>query len=232
MSIYLLARTCRHDLVLAGSLRGVQRPVSGAEQLLRRGGLVVREAGDAEARGDALAVRVGEGRDDLPYPVRVEPSAALRGLDQQDGELVAAVAGDDVDAARVLHEDLTDIAQRLVADRVAELVVDALEAVQVEHHDGDRVIEPPEARDLLLEAEREEASIVETGDLVLERGLLELGVGGLELAVGGVEAHRERVDVDRLLLDGPAHVGKRPYGGTALIATTQCTCKLYTQACM
>src|SRR5207253_9008405 len=181
MSIYLLARTCRHDLVLAGSLRGVQRPVSGAEQLLRRGGLVVREAGDAEARGDALAVRVGEGRDDLPYPVRVEPSAALRGLDQQDGELVAAVTGDDVDAARVLHEDLTDIAQGLLADRVAELRVDALEPVQVEHHDGYRVMEPPEASDLLLEAEREEASIVQSGTLVLERGLLELGVGRFQL---------------------------------------------------
>src|SRR5437870_3354263 len=145
MSIYLLARTCRHDLVLAGPLRGIERPIGGAEQLLRRGGLVVREAGDAEARGDALAMRVGEGRDDLPYPVRVEPSAALGGLDQQDGELVAAVARDNVDAARVLHEDLTDIAQGLVADRVAELVVDALEPVQVEHHHGYRVIEPPEA---------------------------------------------------------------------------------------
>src|SRR5262245_56817777 len=112
MSIYLLARTGRHDLVLARSLRGVQRFVGGAEQLLRRRGLVVREAGDAEARGDALAVRVGEGRDDLPYPVRVEPSAALRGLDQQDGELVADVAGVDVAAARVIHEDLPVVAQR------------------------------------------------------------------------------------------------------------------------
>src|SRR5262247_3050452 len=145
MSFYLLARTGRHDPILAGSLRGIQRAVGGAEQLLRRRGLVVGETGDAEARGDALAVRVRESRDDLPYPVRVEPSAALRRLDQQDGELVAAVSGDDVDAARVLHEDLSDVAQRLVADRVAELVVDALEAVQVEHHDGDRVIEPPEA---------------------------------------------------------------------------------------
>src|SRR5262245_3853175 len=145
MSIYLLTRTGRHDLVLARSLRGVERPVGRAEQLLRRRGLVVREAGDAEARGDALAVRVRKSRDDLPYPVRVEPSAALGRLDQQDGELVAAVAGDDVDPARVLHEDLTDVAQGLVADRVAELVVDALEAVEIEHHDGDRVIEPPEA---------------------------------------------------------------------------------------
>src|SRR5580765_3110195 len=145
MSIYLLTRTSRHDLVLARSLRGVERSVGGAEQLLRRRGFVVGKTGDAEARGDALAVRVGEGRDDLPYPVRVEPSAALGRLDQQDGELVAAVSGDCVDAARVLHEDLTDIAQRLVADRVAELVVDALEPVKVEHHDGNRVIEPPEA---------------------------------------------------------------------------------------
>src|SRR2546428_13936583 len=183
MSIYLLTRSCRHDLVLARPLRGVERPVGGAEQLLRRRGFVVRETGDAEARGHPLAVRVGERRDDLPYPVRVEPSAALGRLDQQDGVLVTAVARDHVDAARMLHEDLPNVAQRLVAHGVAELVVDALEAVQVEYHDGDRVIEPPEARDLLLEAEREEASIVESGHLVLERGFLELRVGGLELSV-------------------------------------------------
>src|SRR5262245_66437741 len=102
MSIYLLARTCRHDLVLARALRGVQRPVGGAEQLLRRRGFVVGKAGDAEAGRHPLAVRVGEGRDDLPYPVRVEASATLGRLDQQDGELVAAVAGDDVDAARAI----------------------------------------------------------------------------------------------------------------------------------
>src|SRR5438093_13323398 len=201
MSIYLLARTCRHDLVLARSLRGVERPVGGAEQLLRRRGLLVGKAGDAEARGHPLAVRVGEGRDDLPYPVRVEPSAALRRLDQQDGELVAAVTGGDVDAARVLHEDLPDVAQRLVADRVAELVVDALEAIEIEDDDGDRVIEPPESRNLLLEAEREEASIVETGDLVLERGLLELRYGCRVLAARGVVAHRGGAGVACRLLD-------------------------------
>src|SRR5262249_19417835 len=121
MSIYLLARTCRHDLVLARALRGVQRPVGGAEQLLRRRGFVVGRAGGADARRPRSAGRVGEGPDALPYPVRVEASATLGRLDQQDGELVAAVAGDDVDAARVLHEDLPDVAQRLVADRVAEL---------------------------------------------------------------------------------------------------------------
>src|SRR2546426_6926214 len=78
--------------------------------------------------------------DDLPDPVRVEPGAGLGGLDEEDRELVAAVAGDDVDPARLFHEDLGDLTQGLVADRVAELVVDALEPVEVEKHDrhGDR----------------------------------------------------------------------------------------------
>src|SRR5262249_18986922 len=97
MSIYLLTRTGRHDLILARSLGGAAPPVGGGEQLFRRRACVGGKAGDAEARGDAFAVRLGKGRDALPYPVRVEPSAALRRLDQQDGELVAAISGDDID---------------------------------------------------------------------------------------------------------------------------------------
>src|SRR5204862_64082 len=134
-----------------------------------------------------------------------------------DRELVAAVAGDDVDPARLFHEDLGDLAQGLVADRVAELVVDALEAVEIEEHDRHGVVEAPEAGDLLLEAQGEEAPVVEPGHVVTERGLLELGVGDLELLVRGVEARGEGVDLDRLRLDRGEHAGERLHERTDLV---------------
>src|SRR3989442_2178924 len=73
-----LRRTRRGDLVLPGSLRGVERLVGGAEEVLRVGRFVVREARDAEGCGDGLAMRERARGDDLPDPVRVEPGAGLR----------------------------------------------------------------------------------------------------------------------------------------------------------
>ena len=55
---------------------------------------------------------------------------------QQDDELVAAQAGHGVDVAQLLAQTLGDALQQLVADRVAEAVVDVLEAVQVEEQHG------------------------------------------------------------------------------------------------
>src|SRR2546427_1424116 len=150
MSCASLRRARRGDLVLPSTLRGVECLVGGAEKVLRVGRFVVREARDAEGCSDGLAVRERERGDDLPDPIRVEPGARLRGLDEKDRELVTAVAGDDIDPARVLHEDLRDLTQGFVTDRVAELVVDALEAIEVEEHDRHGVVEAPEARDLLL----------------------------------------------------------------------------------
>ena len=54
----------------------------------------------------ALPCGKGCSADHLADAVGVEPGAGLRGLDEQHRELVAAVAGHHVDAARVLHEDL------------------------------------------------------------------------------------------------------------------------------
>src|SRR3989442_12130327 len=169
-----------------------------SEEVLRVGRFVVREARDAEGCGDGLAMRERARGDDLPDPVRVEPGAGLGGLDEQDRELVAAVAGDDVDPARLFHEDLGDLTQGLVADRVAELVVDALEPVEVEKHDRHGAVEAPEAGDLLLEAQGEEAPVVDPGHAAAERGLLELDVGDLELLVRGAESRADGVALTTL----------------------------------
>ena len=55
------------------------------------------------------------------------------GLRREHAELVAALADDRVLVAHGRAQRVGDLAQQLVADRVAERVVDGLEAVEVEH---------------------------------------------------------------------------------------------------
>ena len=52
---------------------------------------------------------------------------------QDDRELVAAEPRDEVELADALPQQPADVGDELVADRVAEAVVDDLEAVEVEH---------------------------------------------------------------------------------------------------
>ena len=59
--------------------------------------------------------------------------------DAEDGELVAAEAGDEVGVAHGGLEPLRDLDQQAVAGLVPEAVVDDLEVVEVEEEDGDRL---------------------------------------------------------------------------------------------
>src|SRR5581483_12469567 len=76
----------------------------------------------------------------------VEPAAA-----EQHGELLAAVAGDDVAGAQHReprgHHRLQDAVARLVA----LLVVEDLEVVEVEHGDAERLAVAPAAGDAALQ---------------------------------------------------------------------------------
>src|SRR5262245_2627768 len=175
------------DAILAGSLGRVERLVGCAHQGVGRGLHVLGQGRDAEARGDGLPVGEVERGQHVADPVRVQAGAALGGLDEQHGELVAAVAADHVDAAGGLEEDVGDAPERLVARGVTELVVDLLQTVQVEQDHRDRVVESAVARDLLREPDGEEAAIVEPGDLVPERVLLEPRIAGLDVPERVVE---------------------------------------------
>jgi hypothetical protein len=57
-------------------------------------------------------------------------------LADDDKELLAAVAGDGVDAAHGRPRQPTEVGQHGVASRTAVAVVDLLEAVEVEQQDG------------------------------------------------------------------------------------------------
>ncbi len=64
-------------------------------------------------------------------------ASVVGGLGQQDDELLAAVAGQHVLRTQVLAHDLGEVHQGVVADLVAEAVVELLEVVDVEQGDGE-----------------------------------------------------------------------------------------------
>ena len=73
------------------------------------------------------------------------------------------------------EEDLRDLGEDVVADGVAVDVVDALEVVEVEHHERDGGLVDRRAHELLAEPLVERAVVPEPGErvglrLVLERG--------------------------------------------------------------
>ena len=102
----------------------------------------------------------------------------------QDGELVAAEAGHGVLWADRALDARRHLAEDLVAGGVAEAVVDALEAVDVEEVDG-RGVAPAAAIDRVPEAVTEEGAVGQSGERVVERQALELGLHAL--AVGHVQ---------------------------------------------
>ena len=72
-----------------------------------------------------------------------DPRRGVRGLRgvvhafEQDGELVAAEAGDRIGRADRDPQPACDLLQHLVSGRVAEAVVDGLEVVQIDEDDSD-----------------------------------------------------------------------------------------------
>ena len=127
------------EYAAAVGLGAIERGVGIAEQR-RRVGAVVREERHADAEPDAKGVAL-----ELEIVRRRSPSAGrraqwpfrLRTVDDQR-ELVAADAGEK-SAAGGRSEALAHLAQQRVAGRMAEHVVDVLEAIEVEAQHRERL---------------------------------------------------------------------------------------------
>ena len=117
---------------------------------------------------------------DLPRDL----GGVLLGADARDEqrELVAAEARDRVALADVLLDPLGDLAQQLVADRVAERVVDDLEAVEVEEEDGQPLVVPVGLGHGERQAVVEEQAVGQVRQRVVEGEVLDLLLGALALA--------------------------------------------------
>ena len=135
--------------------------------------------GDADARADADRLVAGRhalgerGEDPLG-----DHDDVLRAVEavEQDRELVAAEARDGVGRAHALAQALGDRDEQLVADRVAERVVDGLEVVDVDEQHGDGRIG---LRERLVDAVDEQRAVGQPGQRVVVGLVLELA---LELA--------------------------------------------------
>jgi hypothetical protein len=123
---------------LACALGVEHRLVGAAKQALGVGG-VSRVDGPSDAPAHVQVVAVGHERlaARLAQPVGQRLGILLGGLAvDQDRELVATEAGHHVGGADPSGQALADQRQDLVADLVPELVVDRLEAVQVDVEPG------------------------------------------------------------------------------------------------
>jgi hypothetical protein len=205
-------------LVLAARLRGHHRDLRAGDELARVHG-VLRALGDPDRDAELPGgphVGLGERVDD-PARQAERVAGVARGHDH--AELLAAEAADDVRGADDPAEEVGELDEHDVADAVAVDVVHALEVVEVEHEDGDRVVRPACPVQLGAEAVVEVAVVVEARERVglrlelqggahlrvveRERGGVAEALRQLELLVGEDGADAEAVDVERAL-DRPA----------------------------
>ena len=204
------------DQILAARLRGHHRGLGAGDELARVH-RVLRALRDPDGDRD-LAGRAELGRRErVRQPAREVERVARVARGHDHAELLAAEPADDVGAAQLAAQEDGQLGENLVARAVAVDVVDALEVVDVEHEDGDRVARAARARELRAQAVVEVAVVVEAGQrvglcLVLEpladlrvvererRGVGEAG-GELELLVAEGRVLAEPVDVEHALDD-------------------------------
>ena len=121
----------------AGRLRGIHREI-GVLQQIEQIGAVARGDRDADAgvAGKLMAMAVERRPQRLidPRDQRVDILGALDAV-LQDGEFIAAEAGDEILRPDRLAQPLRDALEELVADQMSQRIVDALELVDVDIED-------------------------------------------------------------------------------------------------
>ena len=206
------------DLVAAQQLGLVQRGVGAAQQGV--GAVAVgRRLGDAEAAGqvDLVPLDRHRPRDGLEQRLRRGDRRRHRS-GHHDHELIAAAACHQIDAAHGGRDALCHLAQHGVADVGAEAVVDALEAVELQHqHRGLGAGLQGRAQEL-----EEPLAVRQAGQLVELQQLLDAPFGGTPIAQvvdadmgeGLVAAgHQADGDIDRNLMTlVVAHAGLETQG--------------------
>ena len=112
--------------------------------------------------GERLVQHIGE-------PLGCSQGVIVCGRGEQDGELVPAEAGNGISAAQRCGEALGELGQQEIAVVMAEGVVDVLEAIDVQEHDGDLVASAASSVQSLSSPVMEEVTVGEAGEAVVER---------------------------------------------------------------
>ena len=195
------------------ALRGIERAVGGVDQPLQGMRLVRRAGADGHAdrhRNRHLRVvrRRPHGRlgDHPAQPFGGGRGGVEIGGGHGDQEFLAAVAHQEIDFAHIGLEPPRRLDQHLVADVVAEGVVDAFEPVEIQQHQRERLAGLARLGDDAAHVGLGVAAIVEPGERV-EHGEAE----------AGVDAVAQRVDLEfprdqRRKPVGDFHCIERPLG--------------------
>ena len=121
---------------------------------------------------------------------------------------------------RQLREPLGDGGQQQVADRVAERVVDVLEAVEIEEQHGELAVPPMRAGDRLSDAIGEQRPVGQAGQRVVVSHVHDALVGETPLGDLGLQSGVDAGELERALLDALLEralgAAQRAFGGVAL----------------
>src|ERR1051326_7125931 len=154
--------------ILAAAFRIVETLVRAANQA--GGAVAAGVVGDAEgdrALHRALLVRRDRQRADLIEDALGHGAGAAEvRVREDDRELVAAEAGEEVGRAQRLAHGAAELGEDDVADGVAERIVDLLEVVDVEHQERERQRVDAGALDLLRQLPAEVALVPDAGEVV------------------------------------------------------------------
>ncbi|MNZ67791.1 hypothetical protein D3C78_860470 [compost metagenome] len=168
-----------------------QRRIGIAQQLLGAQGVAGEQAdADADADEQALAVDLERRFHAVDDALRQSGGLAhLRAVLGQYGKFVTTQAGQGHAVAQQRLQALTDHLEQLVADVVAEAVVNALEVVQVEQQQGAAALVGLGRRQCLLGAVVEQQAVGQVGERVVMSEIRQLTLGMLDRA--DVAEHRD-----------------------------------------
>ena len=195
-----LTSTLRDHAVSSAALGRVERLVRGADQIGDALGRNVRVCGHPEADGDRERLRcVLEHRalDQAAQPLGEDGRVRQLDAAADDRELFAAVAREHVFGAHRGLRHLGQASEHVVAGDVAEVVVHALEEIDVEHHQREHRAVALGERELGLETLEEMALVEGLGEAIAEGGLVHVLLeADLEIVVIGELENRRRADAD------------------------------------
>ena len=180
--------------------RRVEAPVGDGDQRGGRRLWAVAQGRAAHAHGhrDLLAVEIDAlGSDQRTHALAGVPGAFEVDAPEDDRKFLAPVAGEHIFGAHGLLHGLRHVNQHSVARRVSVGVVDALEVIEVEHHQRHYGVVAARVGDLDLEPLFEVLAVVAAGQRVAHRRFVELVQHSLLARVGvGVAKHHRRPELE------------------------------------
>ena len=182
---------------------------------------IVGKDGDTDAAGDRQGLtRNGKRFAQLiEYLLRQLRRIIWVGADGKNHEFVAPQTGDRIAGAQHASQALGDAAQQLVADGVAERVVDHLEAIKIEEQQQTALVVALRLFHGVLDAVVKQQAVRQAGQRIMMRHVIESLlriVNGRHIGKGG---HKMRHHAIRVAHDTDAEPGRKH---NAILALATC----------